>query len=481
VKKGFVCVFVVGLAVAMAANAGVFTSENPVDLTRSTPPVRYVPTPADLAYTGTTAGDAASGDIQSLGSDVAYIGLVLNSDGVNQNAPHLFIKIQQQGNAFAYGACYLGYNGSAGMFGMGFFPLMQPFTAAHMQVSRSGSTVTIKLTHVTCCNIPFESSVSSALPNQTYTCSDAPAPVGDKIGANGLHPVTHTPRLRNFGNGSRILDRFNYFGPVGNTGAWTDVVPGMHGHIWFAEAGDNLPTGSMSFWMGGTKLVRIPQASGAQGTTMYLRVSGTDLQLPGTTIDVSGSGVNVTMINDDSENPSADLTAKLVIDRSATIGTRAVTVKTPTGETSNALPFTITGQPAACPVSLPITASGSGGNLNITTGIGTTRLISGRWVTGWMVFNPRSVSFYGTTLSSGLVPLLNPPMSRLLSANVGSVPAVAVVNAFYSPSLCGYTVTWTSTGSSAAPQESVPRSEVEAVLRSIASEEFDGTSLEIPR
>src|SRR5262249_7959962 len=80
---------------AMLASAGVFTAEKPSDPTVATAPVKYVPKLTDLSYTGVNAGDAADADFQALGTDVAYMGLVLNGDGVNPSAPHLFLKLQQ--------------------------------------------------------------------------------------------------------------------------------------------------------------------------------------------------------------------------------------------------------------------------------------------------------------------------------------------------------------------------------------------------
>jgi len=98
-----------------------------------------------------------------------------------------------------------------------------------------------------------------------------------------------------------------------------------------------------------------------------------------------------------------------------------------------------------------------------------------------MIFKPDSVSFYGTSLFSGNLPATNPPLTRVVSANVGSVPAVAVVNAVYNPYLCGYSITWASPTSSATPYDPVPRAEVEAILKSLDVGDFDDTSKEIPR
>lgn len=110
-----------------------------VDATLGYVPEMYVPTAKDLAYNGVTAGDVAAGDIRAVGTSLQYTGLVLNGDGVNPDAPHPFLKVQQQGatGSFEYGGCYLGNNSSAGTFGLGFFALSQPFNSAHMLASRT--------------------------------------------------------------------------------------------------------------------------------------------------------------------------------------------------------------------------------------------------------------------------------------------------------------------------------------------------------
>jgi len=471
--KLFICTVVAFVAVIATPN-GILAGQTARDATLTADPAVYVPTARDLAYNGVNAGDVAQVDIQSIGADLGFAGVVLNSDGVNPNAPHLFIKFQEEnGMGFQFGACYLGFNGSAGEFGLGFFPLTQRFYGARMRASRSGSNVVIQLTDVN----------AGALPDQTYICAGAPAPVGDKIGIQGLHGVkVHGPRLDNFGDGLTVLDEFNFIGPFGPTGNWFDVVPGMHSHLLhFAEAGDEEHHGaSMSFWKGNTRLLSIRPTSGAQGTTVNLRLTGLNFQAPtGSTVAVSGTGVDVKVKTDNYSTPTT-LSVQLEIDPAAPTGTRNVTVTTPNGGTSAPLPFTVTGAPAACSASLPLTAFASAGTLNVTAGIGTTRLMIGKWVVGLMAFNPKSVSFYGTTLFSAILPAANPPMTRLWTTNVGSAPAVAVVNAFYNPYLCGFSTTWASSTSS-APYEPVSRVEVEKALRSIDISEFNGTYVEIPR
>jgi hypothetical protein len=340
-----------------------------------------------------------------------------------------------------------------------------------MRAERSGSTVTIKLS-----NVDY-----GGLPDQTYVCEGAPAAIGDKIGVLGRHPdETHTPRIANFGNGSEILDKFNFLGRLGFTGNWIDVLIGMHGHLFFAEAGHGLH--SMSFWKGEPRVTSMRPSSGAQGTTVHVRMTGLNFQPGATTVEVSGSGVSAVATNIDGQNTSTRLTAKLVIEPGAPTGTRTVKVTTPKGTTTTDTSgtFTVTGPTAACAVSLPLSASLNGGTLNVAAGFGANRFIAGTWAAGWMVFKPQSISFYGVALNSGILPAVNPPMTRNLSGSVGSVPAVAVVNAFYNPNLCGYTVNWVANASS-TPSAAVPNSEVETALRSIVAEDFNGSYLEIPR
>jgi hypothetical protein len=221
-------------------------------------------------------------------------------------------------------------------------------------------------------------------------------------------------------------------------------------------------------------LTSIRPTSGVQGKTMFMRLTGTNFAIPGSTVQVSGSGVQVTKINIDGKNTSTKLTAQLVIDPGATTGQHDVTVTTPTGGTSNALPFTVTGTPTACAVSLPLTVTGVRGNFTVNAGFGASQPIAGTWATGWMVFGENSISFQGTTLASGALAATNPPLTRIFSINTAPLAPVAVVNAFYSPYLCGYSISTPSL-------QQVSRAQVEVALNSIGVEDYDGSIVEIPR
>src|SRR5205809_7764347 len=71
-------------------------AEGVADLTLSKPVARYIPTFRDLTYNAVTAGDAAEADVEAVGTELQYTGLVLNGNGVDPNALHPFLKVQGQ-------------------------------------------------------------------------------------------------------------------------------------------------------------------------------------------------------------------------------------------------------------------------------------------------------------------------------------------------------------------------------------------------
>ena len=229
-RNNIVVAVFASLPIVFASYAAAAT---PVDATVTHVVQQYVPTPADLAYTGQGSGDMAIANVHVVGDELQYTGLVLNGDGVNADAPHPFLKVQEQngGGTFDHGACYLGNNSSAGSFGLGFFNLTQPFQNAVMVAIRKGSTVTILLLEVN----------DGALPSQKYVCTGAPAPVGTNIGVNGY--AANTARLDNF---TAVLDTFSYTGPLGSTGNWNDAAPGMYANGSGAQGGPL----ALSFWIG---------------------------------------------------------------------------------------------------------------------------------------------------------------------------------------------------------------------------------------
>ena len=212
----------------------VFAANSSVDVTVLQPLRAYTPTPADLAYTGVTPGDTAAADVFSVGTNLQYVGLALDGDGVNANSAFPFVKVQQQDGSGNFGtaACYLGNNGSAGSFGLGFFSLSQPFKKARMFAVRQGSTVTVLFTRVN----------GGALPDQSFTCDGAPAPVGSSVGIASYAKAT--AQLDNFASCKNLLDDFSYTGPLSASGNWNDVAPGMHANGSRALGGPS----ALSFW-----------------------------------------------------------------------------------------------------------------------------------------------------------------------------------------------------------------------------------------
>jgi hypothetical protein len=449
------------LVLSLAALNMTLKAEGDIDRTLSQPAIMYVPTAADLAYVGTNAGDIAEGDVAVGGSALQYTGVSLNGDGVNATAQFPFLKVQADAGSanFTFAACYLGNNGAS--FGLGFFALTQPFSNAHMKASRSGSTVTINFTNVN----------GGSLANQTYVCNGAPAPVGDKIGVQSYSDNAAT--IDNFSNGTTVLDAFNYTGTLGSTGNWADVSPGMHANGSKAIGG----LLALSFYKGpqGAKpvLSSIVPISGKQGSTMYMRLSGSNFVPGSTSIAFGGGGISVVKIDIDKPGTATQMVAKLAIASNATLGTRPITVSTPTGGQSNALNFVVTAaNPAACPASLPLTVTGGDGNLNITAGLSNSQAVTGTWVTGWLVFSPTRVSFQGVTNASGTLAPSNPAVSRTMSVAARGAQ-IAVVNALYNPYLCGFTM--------ATPNWPVSREAVSAALDSIGVEDYNGSVVDNPR
>jgi hypothetical protein len=142
--------------------------------------------------------------------------------------------------------------------------------------------------------------------------------------------------------------------------------------------------------------------------------------------------------------------------------------------------FTVRAPEQQCAVSLPVSANASRGTITVNTGLETSRQISGTWVAGWMIFNAKSVTFRGISLLSGTVPPTSPAMMRSLSGNVPLLQPVAVLNGFYDPYLCAYSVIWASSFLSLSPYQTVSRETID-FLNNLSLEDFDGKTREIPR
>jgi sugar lactone lactonase YvrE len=101
------------------------------------------------------------------------------------------------------------------------------------------------------------------------------------------------------------------------------------------------------------KLTSISPATGLRGTSVVVTLSGTRFELGnGTTVAVSGSGISVSNINASSDT---SLTATFTIAPSAPLGNYNVTVATPNGGSSNAMPFAVNPQGPAITYDIPKT------------------------------------------------------------------------------------------------------------------------------
>lgn len=197
------------------------------DATLSKAPALYSPGADFLAQPlRAFGGDIAEIDVQSVGTSLQYIGVVLNGDGVNPNLAHPFLKVQSNTGVagFDNAACYLGNNGNAGQFGSGFFSLTQGFSSAHMKAERIGNTVTLSFTNVD----------GGTKADQVYVCDNAPPRLGGHIGINGFNNIATAD---NFSDGNAVLDDFSYVGSLGSSGVWFDAKPGMNANGSVARGG----------------------------------------------------------------------------------------------------------------------------------------------------------------------------------------------------------------------------------------------------
>jgi choice-of-anchor C domain-containing protein len=205
--------------------SAVVAAEVDLSLTAAPAPAAPAAPAAPPVFLG-PGGDVAEADVQAVGSNLQYTGLVLGGDGANANAPHVFTKVQNNGGPvgqFNHAACYLG-NGSGGQFGLGFFSLTENFNNAHMKAERAGDTVTISFTNVD----------GGAKVDQVYVCNGAPPKVGDFIGVNGFANIAE---LDNFGDGNGVCDDFSYSGTLASSGNWLDAAPGMNADGSVAKGG----------------------------------------------------------------------------------------------------------------------------------------------------------------------------------------------------------------------------------------------------
>jgi len=105
------------------------------------------------------------------------------------------------------------------------------------------------------------------------------------------------------------------------------------------------------------KLTSINPASGAQGSTKAVTLTGTDLGGTASPLNVSGTGVTCTVTG---TTTATSVSANCVITAAAATGARNVSVTTP-GGTSNAVTFTVTVAPPATPSGGNATRGATGG------------------------------------------------------------------------------------------------------------------------
>ncbi|MGI0118736.1 hypothetical protein [Zooshikella sp. RANM57] len=185
-----------------------------VDMTlEGTSPV-YQANFADLAWNGMSTGDYAAADVMVNGADLQYTGVLLN---VGAGSSNIFIKVQHQNGSgnFHYAGCYTGNNGPS--FGLGFFALTRPFAKGHLEARRSSSAISIFITNAV-------DAGGNPVADQSYVCTGAPKPEGDRI---GVHGYRGRALIDNFSNGYTILDPFFFNGSLASSGNWIDINPGM--------------------------------------------------------------------------------------------------------------------------------------------------------------------------------------------------------------------------------------------------------------
>jgi hypothetical protein len=189
-------------------------------------------------------------------------------------------------------------------------------------------------------------------------------------------------------------------------------------------------------------------AVGTQGTTIPVTITGMNFVPGSTRVQVSGSGVVVGPVI---VTTSDSLSTTLTIDGAARLDVRDVTVTTPQG-TSNRLWFTIVSSAPACGVSLPVTVHGTPTDMNFHYGIGAREPTTGTWALGILYYDGTGVSIYGVALSNGpFIPDGPPPI--YWKRPFKPPPILGVVNLFYNPDLCAYTLSLTPGVSSSAEAE----------------------------
>jgi len=93
-------------------------------------------------------------------------------------------------------------------------------------------------------------------------------------------------------------------------------------------------------------------------------------------------------------------------------------------------------------VSLPVTVEGTPTDVHFRYGIGAREITTGTWVLAFLYYDGSGVSTYGVPLSSGpFVPDRQPYTYWVRPYQ--PPPILGVINAFYNPNLCAYTLSLT--------------------------------------
>lgn len=209
----------------------------------------------NLATYNGVYSNAVEADVESVGTGVEYVGLVLGYHDIDNN---LFLKVQNSDGVLGFdtGACYVGNNGAN--FGLGFFKLAYPFESAHMRAESIGNTVYITFTHI-----------DGTSSSQSYTCSGAPNTGGSAVGINSY---TTLSRIDNFavGEGAVPADKLYVFARGGDDALWYRTSDGSSWTPWISLGGIITAEPESSKFNGNTYVF----VRGSDGALWYRKFDG---------------------------------------------------------------------------------------------------------------------------------------------------------------------------------------------------------------
>lgn len=209
----------------------------------------------NLATYNGVYSNVAEADIQSVGTGLEYVGLVLGYRDINNN---LFVKFQNSDGApgFDQGACYVGNNGITGSFGLGLFTLDQPFTTAHLKTEWNGNTVYITL-----------SNIDGTSNSQAYICIGAPYTGGSAIGINSFTTMSN---IDNFAADGASIDTLYVFARGGDNALWYKASDGNTWSSWISLGGTITADPESTKFNGNTYVF----ARGSDGALWYRKFDG---------------------------------------------------------------------------------------------------------------------------------------------------------------------------------------------------------------